>query len=324
MRLLYVSTGVGWPFQWLDSAVNHGLVEGRIDGHGLNVAALGSQQEIISFAQHHKPQLILTMNSSAVNFNIFRQLKAMGFKVALWCTDDPYDSDSSIPRSRLFDIVFTTEQAAVPYYRGYGCRSVHYVPLGADTLHYRPQPVGPEYQSDICILGTAFDVRLKAVDYMAEYLSTKNTLIVGNMWEKLNKYPLLQSKIRSGVFHPQEAAKYYNGAKIVINIHREPGCLYLNRNHRKIDGFSPNNRVFDIAVTRTFQIISYRKDISRFLKAKEECEIALNSNEIINLCETYLRNPAKREMMAERAYQKVMAHYKMSDSLHRILSLAKV
>ncbi|GAB6087930.1 CgeB family protein [Alkaliphilus crotonatoxidans] len=324
MRLLYLSTGIGWPFQWLDTAVNHGIIEGKIDGHALDIRNLPNQQEIVNFANAHQPKLIITMNSSALSLDIVTQLRRSGFRVALWCTDDPYDNDSSIRRARFFDLVFTTEIAAVPHYRSVGCRIVHYVPLGADTMHYKPMSVEPKYQSEICILGTAFDVRLAAVDYMASYLNSRNTLIVGNMWERLNHYPMLQNKVRSGVFDPNEAAKYYAGAQIVINIHRAFDCRYLNRNSRRIQGLSPNNRVFDVAATKTFQIISYRRDISKYLKNHVECEVAMNSNEIIALCDKYLRNNRIRDIAAEKAYKKVMTHYKMSDSLHNILNLAGV
>ncbi len=324
MRLLYLSTGINWPFQWLDTAVNYGIVEGKIDGHALNISQLPSQQEIVSFADTHQPALIITMSPTILSMDIVAQLRHSGFNVALWCTDDPYDSDTSIGIARYFDMIFTTEIAAVPYYKTVGCSAVHYVPLGADIMNYKPMEVESRYQSEICILGTAFDVRLAAVDYMASYLKKRNTLIVGNRWEKLNHYSMLQDKVRSGVFYPNEAAKYYAGAKIVINIHRAYDCRYLKRNSRNIRGLSPNNRVFDVAATKTFQIISYRKDIDQYLKNHVACEIAVNSDEIIDLCDKYLYNDQIREQAAEKAYEKVMRHYKMSDSLHQILNLVGV
>jgi spore maturation protein CgeB len=123
---------------------------------------------------------------------------------------------------------------------------------------------------------------------------------------------------------PAEVVKYYNGAKIVLNIHREYNCRYLNRNSRKLKTYSPNNRVFDISACGAFQIISVRRDLEKYLKSGKECIVAKNSNDIINYCEHYLKHQQEREQIANNAYNKVMSEHKMSDRIKKIVGLLGV
>ena len=323
MRLLYISSGVGWPFCWVDDAIFHAIKESKLDVHMLNVNDFPRHIDMMGFIEVHRPKAILTMNSTAVHMNFFSELRKKGFKTALWCTDDPYDSDSSIRRGRLFDWVITDEIGCVEAYRSASGHKALYVPLGADTATFRKASVEANYQSDICIVGTGFDVRLRAVDFMSDYLNRKNTIIIGHRWEQLQRYQLLKDRIRN-VVPPAEVVKYYNGAKIVLNIHREYNCRYLNRNSRKLKTYSPNNRVFDISACGAFQIISVRRDLEKYLKSGKECIVAKNSNDIINYCEHYLKHQQEREQIANNAYNKVMSEHKMSDRIKKIVGLLGV
>ena len=323
MRLLYISTGVTWPFCWVDEAIFHAIKEADVDAHFLNVHDFPRHVDMLEFIEQHKPEAILTMNSTGVSMDFFTHLRMKGFKTALWCTDDPYDNDSSMPRARLFDWIITDERGCVEPYKRLGNNKVFYVPLGADTLQYKKLAVDSNYMSDICILGTGFDVRLRAIDYMADYLNSKNTVIIGHRWERLKSYSLLKHRIRD-IVPPAEAVKYYNGAKIVINIHRAYDCKYMNKNSRKLPAYSPNNRVFDIAASGAFQIIGVRRDIKKYLENGKDCVIAKDSNEIIKFCEYYLKHPEERSIIAENARSNVMANHKMSDRIRHIVNLLKV
>ncbi|MFD2879981.1 hypothetical protein ACFTAO_34770 [Paenibacillus rhizoplanae] len=57
---------------------------------------------------------------------------------------------------------------------------------------------------------------------------------------------------------PETAAKFYNGAKIVLNIHR-PSAEKYNRNQSGIIATSINNRTFDAASCEAFQLTDYKK-----------------------------------------------------------------
>lgn len=317
LRLLYISSGVGWPFCWVDDAIAHAIREANIDAHFYNFN--GNYGEILGFIKNHKPRAILTMNSTVVGLKFFSQLKRKGYHTVLWATDDPYDSDSSVARARYFSSVITVDKGSINAYKSAGCKRVYYLPLGADTLNFYSQAVEEKYKSDICILGTGFDVRAQALDYMSNYLNSKNTVIVGQRWEL--KSEEMARRVINNIVTPAEAAKYYNGAKIVLNIHRAFDCKYMDRNTRKLPAYSPNNRVFDVAACGAFQIISIRRDIQDYLVNRQECAIAKDSNEIISLCEHYLNHPQEREEQAKKSQSKVLASHKMSD---RIMELVKV
>lgn len=320
LRLLYISSGVGWPFCWVDDAIAHAIKESDIDAHYLNFN--GNYRQMSNFIDRHKPRAILTMNSTAVGTSFYSQLRSKGFHTVLWATDDPYDSDSSVARARLFSSIITVDKGCLQAYKSLGCKRVFYVPLGADTLNFYSQAVEDKYKSDICILGTGFDVRVKALDHMANYLNSKNTKIVGQRWEL--KSEELARRVIHGIVTPAEAAKYYNGAKIVLNIHRAFDCKYMDKNSRKLPAYSPNNRLFDIAACGAFQIISVRRDIGSYLINRKECGIAKDSNEIISLCQHYLNHPQEREQQAKMAQSKVLASHKMSDRIKIIQEILRV
>ena len=82
-------------------------------------------------------------------------------------------------------------------------------------------------------------------DQVTRYLATKDTHISGIWWERLKEYRLLAGKIELGRWMgPMETANMYNGAKIVINMHRSHNDDTFNNNSAGIEAVSPNPRTF--------------------------------------------------------------------------------
>ena len=100
---------------------------------------------------------------------------------------------------------------------------------------------------------------------LAPYLATKRIIISGIWWERLKQYRLLAPQIQLNTWMPpDQTATFYNGAKIVINMHRAYDDQSYNYNSRRISGASPNPRTFEISGCGAFQLTDIRDDLVNF------------------------------------------------------------
>ena len=124
-------------------------------------------------------------------------IRELGIRTAIWLTDDPYYTDITSTLVPHYDEMFTLERNSVAYYQQpLGCPRVHYLPFCVMPTQYRP--VNPERSSrkEISFVGSAYLNRVEYFNQAAPYLATKNTLISGIWWDRLDQYELLASKIK--------------------------------------------------------------------------------------------------------------------------------
>lgn len=315
LKILYVPQG----FESIDEGVVKGL--GRI----VRECIVVPPEQVVEVAQQQMPDIILVMNGLHVFPEGFRhsmnQLRNLGFRTAIWFVDDPYFTEETPGLAQHFDVVFTHELSCVPLYQSVGVKEVHYLPLGVHPELFTPTMAGPAYRSDICFIGNAFRNRAALFDELAPFLKGKQVRIIGGFWERLARYKELSPFVYSGFIPPAETVKFYNGAKIVINLHRPTQSGDDNRNSLNFPGRSINPRTFEINACGTLQITDIREDLSQYYTPGIDIETFGSVPELKHKISYYLSQEDQRRSIAQRALQTTMTRHTYVHRLPELLTL---
>lgn len=306
LRLMYITSGLGMPYAPLDHVISANL--------GEQVVALTTvrpQDDIVSIAKEFRPDAAIALDGvQMISDEQVDALRALGVRTAAWFVDDPYYTDMTIGKAFRYDIIFTIELSCYELYRELGHPNVRYMPLGVAPQHFQPTPVGPEYQSDVCFIGTAFWNRVHFFDAVAPHLRARRLRIIGLWWDRMSLYRRLRSEITLNRWlSPEDTAKYYNGAKIVVNLHRSSDDMTYNRNSRGIPALSINPRTFEIAGCGSFQLSDQRLDMHRFLMPGSEIVTFMGPEDFVAKVNYYLSNPEARERIALSGLRRTLTEH---------------
>jgi spore maturation protein CgeB len=269
-----------------------------------------------------QPDLVLVLHGAFLPWKLVQAARNLGAATALWVVDDPYELDNALIYASSYDFVFTVDSSAIPIYERHGLSNVFHLPLAAYPPVHRKKTVQPRYQSDVCFIGSGFYNRLNLLDEIADYLSGLNLKIIGQWWEKLQSFPKLERFIISDTIAPGEAACYYAGAKINLNLHRaSDAAAYFEGNKLNVKAASPNNRTFEIAGCGGFQIVdNVRAELNKYYAPGKEIEVFEDPADLRKKIEHYLKHAEERERMASSAQERTYREHSFRMRLESLLN----
>ncbi|SDX16976.1 spore maturation protein CgeB [Marininema mesophilum] len=318
MKAIYVPSSIRKPFAFIDDCIKK-----TMDKIGIRTRVLspgkGFVQGLDLSIRDFQPDFLLANLGCRLDNQELDAIQSLTIPTGIWYTDDPYAMDQSLMTCRSFQYIFTNEEAAVSVYQAAGCLKVYHLPLATSIAPFSPRRVSSRYQSDVLILGTAFDNRLEEVDYLASHLPAYRLKIIGPGWGRLKNYRRLKGYIRGEWVGPNEAACYYAGAKIVLNIHRSADDPYLRQNQRGISAWTPNNRLFEIASCRAYQLMSYRPGVTS-LFPDGEIDTYQEREELPERLKELLNQGERREDLASRAHLVTLEQHRYVHRIKRILA----
>jgi spore maturation protein CgeB len=315
IRVMYVQAGMRGPFPDLDQAVTDALK--RMVNE---VVVASPKQNLIELAGQIRPDLVLALHGISVAGGQIQGIRAMGIKTAIWLVDEPYVTDVTTILAPQYEFLFTHELASIPFYEQLGCQ-VYYLPLAVNPVVYKPKYVPLHYQSDICFIGNAFFNRVRLIDQIAPFLASRETRIIGYLWRRLRRYRSLKRHIRIAWISADEAASYYNGAKIVINIHRAHDDKVHNKNSRNIPGLSINPRTYEIAACGAFQLSDVRQDLGDLYIPGVEIETYSSPEELVDKMVYFLHNEEQRKQIAIKGFMKTLEKHTYQNRLAQLLKI---
>lgn len=319
ISLLYVTSGIGVPYTAMDEAIVRAL-----SGIVYRFSVTSPAEDVIEAVKTFRPDLVLFLNGVVFPVEHLSEIRSLGASTAVWFTDDPYYTDWTVEIAPHYDFVFTLEKNTVELYQQLGCKHVYYMPFAHDPAQFHPKPVEFPYQTDICFIGTAYWNRVKLIDEIASHLMDMNIVIAGWWWDRLKNYQKLQSKIRLGAWmSPEETSAYYNGAKLVINLHRESDDHTLNHNSRNVAADSPNPRTFEINGCAAMQLVDARPEIGQFYEPGAEIVTFDSSQQLLDQIYFYLENEHARKEIALNGLTKTLGSHTYRRRLHHMLTLIK-
>lgn len=316
IKVLYVSSGKGFPYMPIDEAVVETLKTLTADV----ITTESRQPAIRELAVKHRPDLVLALDGMDLPVEQIDAVRALGIRTAIWLTDDPYYSDMTLKIAPHYDYVFTLERNCIDVYRGLGCRNVYYLPFAAYVSHYRPTLALSAIRRQISFIGSAYWNRVEFLRPVIGGLMEKGLRINGIWWDRLPEYEQYPDRIEIGKWMgPIETAEVYSGTKIVINLHRSPFDETVNNNSAKIEAHSPNPRTFEISASGTLQLVDSREDLSSFYKPGVEIETFSNSAELMDKVNYYLSHEQERQQIALRALERTFRDHTYSHRLNELL-----
>ncbi|RKN85287.1 CgeB family protein [Paenibacillus ginsengarvi] len=317
IKVLYVKAE-GSPYASLDQGIEEAL---RASVREVVVAS--PNDDVAQLAEAANPDLVLVLDAAGCSFKTEQvdRMRDGGLLTAVWLPDDPYHSDATADIARHYDYVFTIEANCVSMYRDIGCCRVFHLPFGVNPGFTRHVRVDETYRHDICFVGSAFWNRVAYFDEIADYLAAKRVKIIGYWWERLRQYEKLASRIEGVWMSPEETAKYYSGAKIVINLHRSADDKSHNSNSRNVPAHSVNPRLFEIASCAAFQLVDNRPELSQFYTPGVEIATFESPSDLVGKLDYYLTHDEERREIARRGLYRTVNEHTYRNRIQRLLSV---
>jgi len=313
LKVLYIPQGF--------AAIDRGVIEGLRET--VRQPIVGDARDMLRLAETARPDLVLVLNGlhtfPADHASQIDRIRALGIKTAVWFVDDPYFTDDSAKVATHYDHVFTHELSCVPFYKNIGCPDVRYLPLAVSTTLYRPLAVDSRYCSDICFIGVGFPNRVRLFNRLVPYFSRKRVVIIGPLWNRLQGYRSIAGRVHLQRVSEEESVKYYNGASVVINLHRAPDDPKYNRNSRNIPALSINPRTYEIAACGAFQLTDVREDLPSFYTPGYDIATYESADDLLGRLEHYLRHEDERRRIALRGLSRTIREHTFPNRLRWLL-----
>lgn len=316
VKVLYVSSGKGFPYAPIDEAII-----ATLQTLAAEVSVAGPKQPVPELASSSLPDLMLVLDGMELPVEQVDAVRAKGIRTAIWLTDDPYYTDITIRTAPHYDYVFTLERNCLDFYRSAGCNNVHYLPFAAHVGHYRPTLTRSPVRRAISFIGSAYWNRIEFLQPIIGGLMEKGLTINGIWWDRLPEYASYPDRIEIGKWMgPGETAEVYSGSKIVLNMHRSPYDTTVNNNSVGLTAASPNPRTFEISACGTLQLADVRDDLASFYVPGQEIETFSNPSELYDKVNFYLDHETERREIALRALERTYREHTYSHRLHEMLS----
>jgi spore maturation protein CgeB len=320
--ILYMDLKVLFIPQGFES-IDQGVIEG-FQGM-VSELIIADPKDSLRMAEACRPDLVLVLNGLHVfpedHSEQIVQIREMGIKTAIWFADDPYFTDLTKQIAVHYDYIFTHEFNCVSFYREIGCKQAHYLPLAVPLSLFRPMAVDSSFRSDICFIGNAFPNRIAFFNQITPYLINKRVVIIGALWDQLTQYPLLAKQIRLGWVPVKETIQYYNGAKIVINLHRSAFDDGFSINSRHIPAYSINPRTYEISACGVLQLTDIREDLGSLYTPGYDIATYTRAEDLIHQIDYYLDREEEREQIALRGLRRTLQEHTYKKRLKQLLKV---
>ncbi|MDE5412683.1 CgeB family protein [Alkalihalobacterium chitinilyticum] len=316
MKILYIPTVNNSLYHYFDHAIIDGLLQLN---HGVRTCSDYTNIDTLNtLVSSFQPDIILTMARFNIRNSFLNWIKEQKCTTAIWLTEDPYYTDKTIKIIHYFKYIFTIESSCVPLYKKYGHHNVYYLPLGTDPVIYSPPQTNQKYKYDISLVGFPYPERIKTIKFLLDHTSY-SILTAGNTWlQSLGDYKTTHNyNVIDYWIEPCTVASIYNQSKIILNTHRSSKFKY-NRNNQGVYNQSLNNRTFDIAGCRAFQLIDNKPDLGKHFVEGDEIIAFEDCTDLLQKIDYYLINEEERNRIASNARNRVI---KSETFLHRLSNI---
>jgi spore maturation protein CgeB len=232
-------------------------------------------------------------------------LRARGSKVVWVCTESPYEDDAQLTRAKWgADLVVLNDPTNIDRYHAAGIPAV-YVPHSYDPAIHMPGPVRPEYESDVCIVGTGYPSR---VQWLGQMDWTGIDLALCGMWKTLEGHRLARHVrgVTTGPDDPDRLETCIDNRETVLWYQSTAASLNLYRREAERPelsaGYAMGPREIELAACGTFYVTEPRgENVERFpfipkIESPQEAEEVLR---------WYLAHDDERALIARLAREAV-------------------
>jgi glycosyltransferase involved in cell wall biosynthesis len=239
----------------------------------------------------------------------------------LWTTEDPYELDRNVQLASMFDIVFTNDVNALPFYP----TNTKHLPFAAsDKFHDVPVLREPgDFLFDLFFVGTAWPERVGAINSLLSRLKPNLRKKIG-----LSGNPHLPNfhlgdldLITNFRLAPREFARMANRSIVSLTLDRS----FSNQGITKIQGGTPPPRLFELALAGTAQIyVTQRATMAQYFVPGEEILIVDCMDAAAEAIQALMENPDRREKIALAARERALRDHLYSNRIADIIETGTV
>ncbi|MDR7246584.1 CgeB family protein [Priestia megaterium] len=321
MKVLYIYSGYGGIYSYLEEWIIEAFKEKKFEI--ITVLSSASVKEVIEISKNHSLSFVFTLMGANINKLLLEFLEKWKVPFFIWLTEDPFYIDKSLRVINDKNVILTIDFGAYEFYNSRGYKNIFYLPLGTNPSVFKKKEPDEYYKSDILILGYPYPSRVNLAKLILENTNYKLTL-VGKGWR--NQIPKNLQRLKylciiDKWVSPLLATSFYNGAKIVINHHRETNFIH-NQNSLHIQSKSINNRTFDISSCGAFQLIDYKEDLYNQYEGDEVIHYR-TLTECINKINSYINEEDLRKMIANKARLRALSNHTWNLRVDTIMDIIK-
>ena len=275
--------------------------------HGRQLKELFSRvlgEAIVGVADHERPDLIIAIAQAPLEAPIIERLKQLKVPIVFWFVENfrtlpywesvasHYDYFFTIQRGEFFEKLAKA-----------GAKNIGYLPQAASPSRHIPLKLTADekerYGSDLSFMGAGYPNRRQFFNGLLDY----DFKIWGTEWE-------LESGVGERVMNknvrlaPEEYIKIFNASKINLNLHSSAVPAGID----PVSDFV-NPRVFEVAACSAFSLVDARDELPPLMEPGKEIETFSSLAELREKADFYLRNPEKRNKIANAGRKRVLADH---------------
>lgn len=282
------------------SPYNRSIWTGFLDGF----QSLGHSVEVVDATRipdpattAKKPNLLLAIHGSNVPADKIEAYRTAGIFTAVYLLDEPYEIDRTVEWACHYDCIFSVDKVTVPVHGRH--TQARFLPLAYNPAIFGPD--GPTIPSTFLVLGTPFSAREEFLSALRDRWG-KLVTWVGPGWKQFSPAGHHYEQFAT----PADCARFYRGAAIVINIHRDSYWSHFGElNKNRLEASHLNPRFWETAACKSLQLCSYRKDLDTFAPKTPAFRTV---DEFISKLEYFIGNKKARDTIASKVYSKIKNH----------------
>lgn len=266
------------------------------------------QAELRRAVAEFRPDLLLVIRGNSFDSNVIAELKEeFAIRQCVgWWVKDPRNDDQMLRDAQIYDHYFCIHT------HGYGPEDgINHLPaLGvySDLYHPLTDRNEGELDTDLAFVGGWSERR----EHFLQPVLENNLKVFGPGWRKkkrlLNR-SLMQRCAGSGIWG-QPMVELYCRSRIVLNI--------TSWDSSKLSG--QNLRLLDVPATGAFLLTDAAPEVLEYFTPGVEIETFSSPEELLSKTRFYLANPAIREKIARRGYERTQSLPLYEDRMSTLLS----
>lgn len=303
---------LGWCVQEVDGR-DLGAIGQRIKGFRIasrltrKYSRTVYESEIVKACNILKPKFFITVKGSEITKGLLKRVKATGAQTVMYYPDFHFDyPDVSADSFDEYDFFITTKTHQLDHLRERLTKpkSVYYLPHGYCSAVHRPlykSVSESDFQADVLHAGSHSVYKQAWIESAIRELPEVSFRLIGPRWSQNAKNGLLTRSEMPGARTGVAYAEAIQTSRINVAVHMGP----------TVQGWEDrvSTRTFEIPACGGFMLHIDSEEVRDIYKVGTEIDVFSSPQELADKIRFYLRNPATRERMIERAFARCVPDY---------------
>ena len=290
--------------------ITHGLLSKFKINYFIKKYDVQINREIVNIYNDFIPDIVFIIKGHKILESTLVHMNKS--KLILWMMDSVKRVPNVFNTLRLYDLIYVFEEKDVNYLKNMNIVARH-LPLALDNKLYKYNPDFVEKKYDITFIGSLYQERIDVLKKIIDRYPNKIFLIKGFFpsW----KISLRNLDLRFGKYKKyfsitsvkeNDVSKIYSKSRIVLNL------------HQNFDHSGTNLRFFEIAGTKSTQIVNKKSLIS------ENFDISPllfeSYDELFVVIEDIFKEKIDVRTITEKLYHEVMLNHTFTNRVKRVLN----